>query len=92
MHTGVVKAFDEAWQLDKGNCPKYNRWLHLTIILVVLPIYNGTLWIFAVLWKYQLILALISVFTPHAFVKYTRRTWQNDQKLLKMIKCGYDAC
>lgn len=23
MFTGVVKAFDEAWQLDKGNCPKY---------------------------------------------------------------------
>ena len=21
----VVKAFDEAWELDKGNCPKYNR-------------------------------------------------------------------
>ena len=24
-HTGVVRAFDEAWELDKANCPKYNR-------------------------------------------------------------------
>ena len=39
MHTGVVRAFDEAWQLDKANCPKYNRWMQWTdtnmIILLI---------------------------------------------------------
>ena len=24
-HAGVVKAFDEAWSLDKAHCPKYFR-------------------------------------------------------------------
>ena len=25
-HAGVVRAYDEAWQLDKGNCHKYFHW------------------------------------------------------------------
>ena len=31
-HTGVVRAFDEAWELDKANCPKYNRWMQWMVI------------------------------------------------------------
>ena len=25
VYVGVVEAFDKAWMLDKGNCPKYYR-------------------------------------------------------------------
>ena len=25
-HAGVVRAYDEAWQMDKANCHKYFRW------------------------------------------------------------------
>lgn len=25
LHEDVVKAFDDAWQLIKSDCPKYNR-------------------------------------------------------------------
>ena len=40
LHTGVVRAFDEAWQLDKANCPKYNRWI-LKEFIAVKSLFNN---------------------------------------------------